>query len=256
MTGRVRGHRRPGPGEGWVALTVFFLGAVVLCGGATAVWGWIVTSTAGRVTAAVAAGLLAAGYAGRSGLRAWHRRQAQAALAAWPAAAGWEPVVVGGPWPWTHLQRTPGVAVVRWAYTRFVDGFDVTAGEIDWHDDGLGRAVRRPEGSGVFVWVRLPAPVAGMSVRVQREQFRRRRGEDEFRRRFETIGFDSFRLDDPAFRAAHVSGDVPPWTAIDSDLFAFVPVRRPVTPDAVEDAVRRTLRVVTLLDLGPDRASE
>jgi hypothetical protein len=53
-----------------------------------------------------------------------------------------------------------------------------------------------------------------------------------------------------------VSGDVPPWTAIDSDLFAFVPVRRPVTPDAVEDAVRRTLRVVALLDLGPDRASE
>lgn len=49
-----------------------------------------------------------------------------------------------------------------------------------------------------------------------------------------------------------MSGDVPPWTAIDRDLFAFIPMRRPITPDLFTDSVRRTVRAVTQLGLGPD----
>jgi hypothetical protein len=109
-------------------------------------------------------------------------------------------------------------------------------------------------GRGVFVRVRLPEPVGGMAVRVHRQLYRLRDGEDEFRRRFETIGCDSSRLDDPTFRAAHVSGEVPPWTAVDRDLFAFIPMRHPITPDLFTDSVRRTVRVAELLDLGPDRS--
>jgi hypothetical protein len=66
------------------------------------------------------------------------------------------------------------------------------------------------------------------------------------------VGFDSYRFDGPAFRAAHVRGDVPLWTVLDRDLFAFVPLDGPVTPGAIDSAVRRTLCVVELMEFGPD----
>jgi hypothetical protein len=62
-------------------------------------------------------------------------------------------------------------------------------------------------------------------------------------------------VDGPAFRAAHVRGYVPLWTVVDRDLFAFVPLDGPVTPGAIDSAVRCTLRAVGLTELGPDGAT-
>jgi hypothetical protein len=49
-----------------------------------------------------------------------------------------------------------------------------------------------------------------------------------------------------------VNGDIPLWTVIGRDLFAFVPLAGPATPAAVDLAVERTLRVVRLMEFGPD----
>jgi hypothetical protein len=142
------------------------------------------------------------------------------------------------------------MATVASVYAASIDGYDVTAGEIEWIDNGLGNAVDRREGHGVFVVVRLPHAVPSTAVRAYRTLPSRRAGEDEFRRRFRIICTDAAfaaRLDDPALRAAQVSAEIPPWTLIDDQLFAFVPLDTPLTPRAVEDAVDRTLQVLHLL---------
>jgi hypothetical protein len=117
--------------------------------------------------------------------------------------------------------------------------------------------VTKYSGHGVYVLVQLPQPLRSMSVRAYRKP-RSGHRDDAFRRRFGVRGLDRHRLADPEFRAAHVRGDVPSWTAIDRDLFAFVTLDKPVTPAVIESAVQRTLRIVHLLGLGPaaiDRAA-
>jgi hypothetical protein len=252
MTGRVRNHRRPSPADGvyaTVAVLVFCLGLACARG---------ILNVLALEWPALTGVVLATG-AGYLGYKRWRRHRltvrARREMAEWRASSGWTEVPPPAAWPWTSLQRWPDVVTVLNARARTVDGFPVKVGQISWTEDGLGRTVDRYAGSGLFVLVRLPQPVPSMAVRGYRKAYRRRSDEeDEFRRRFETVGFDSYRFDGPAFRAVHVRGDVPLWTVIDRDLFAFVPLDEPLTPGAIDSAVRRTLRVVELMEFGPDGA--
>jgi hypothetical protein len=253
MNGRVRNHRRVNRfTEGASALAVIAL----VCGGGVAVLAALAALSGYLPGVAILAvpGTLVVGHVVRARRRVRRAVRARRELAAWAGPAGWTsiPVAADRPWPWTGLQVAPDVAVVLSAYTRRVGAFPVTVGEIRWHNRGLGTTVEPAAGSGLFVLVELPQPLPSMAVRCYPALSRRRPGEDEFRRRFETRGFDSYRLDDPEFRAAHVNGDVPLWTVIGRDLFAFVPLDRPATPAAVDLAMERTLRVVRLMEFGPD----
>jgi hypothetical protein len=185
------------------------------------------------------------------GLRAHRQLRAAGAMAGWVATGGWEPVV-DRPWPWQGLVRWPDTVTVLRAYGKRVEGFPVVTGELRFQDNGLGTSVDRRDGRAAFAVVTLPQPAPSMAVRVHREPARRRRGEDEFRRRFHPVGADSHRLDRPELRAAHVRGDIPPWTLLDDELFAFVPLTGPLRPDDLEETARRAIRVVLLLDVGVD----
>jgi hypothetical protein len=242
----VRSHRRPAAGwelAGWFALT-----AAVCIGGGTILHNipWSGASLAGLAILYMII---------RSAVRRGRERRAPRKLQRWSEEQGWPAVPVRSNWPWSHLVFRPDMTVVTRAYTKTLAGYPVTAGEIRWEADGLGRSVPAGTGHGVFVWIKLPATVPGMAVRLVRPVPRPRDGEDQFRTRFETIGFDSYRLDDPVFREAQASGAIPPWTVTGRDLFAFVQLNKPTTGADIEDAAARTLRITGLLDLGADRSS-
>jgi hypothetical protein len=238
--------------EGASAFAVLLL----ICGGGVAALAAlsVVSGYLPGLALLVVPGTLIAGYVVRDRLRVRGAIRARRELAEWARPAGWTAVPVAGDrgWPWTGLQVAPDVAVVLSAYTKRIVAFPVTVGEIRWHNRGLGTTVEDAAGSGLFVLVELPQALESMAVRCYPDLARRRPGEDEFRRRFELRGFDSYRLDNPELRAAHLNGDVPLWTVIGRDLFAFVPLDGPATPDAVDLAVERTLRVVRLMEFGPD----
>lgn len=149
-------------------------------------------------------------------------------------AEGWQPVPTDRPWPWLPLIERPGQTTVSLAWTRTVDRLPVAVGEIAWEGDALAGAVKGYAGRGVFVVVELPSPTEPMALR-----------------RHRTIG-TSHRLDFPAMREAFEAGEIPPWTAADDHLFTFTAIPDRLRGDAVREAVRRTLLVVRLLDLGPD----
>jgi hypothetical protein len=150
-------------------------------------------------------------------------------------AEGWQSVPADQPWPWLPLIEPPGKATVRVALTRTVDRLPVTVGEIAWDGNALAGAVKGYGGQGVFVVVELPAPTGSMALR----------------RSGRTIG-TSHRLDFPAMRAAFEAGEIPPWTAAGDRLFTFTATGDRLRVAAAQEAVRRTLLVVRLLDLGPD----
>lgn len=198
--------------------------------------------------------MLATLFAEIAALGAWwsHReRRAAREVARWVATDGWEPVPPR-PWPWRELVWSADTVTVLRAYTKRVDGFPVVTGELSFVDSALGAAVDRLAGYAAFAVVTLPQPAPSMAVRVHRNPRGRRAGDDEFRRRFRPVGAESHRLDNPELRAAHVRGDVPPWTLIEDELFVFVPLDRPLRPGDLEETVRRAIRVVRLLDVGAD----
>ncbi|RSM58441.1 hypothetical protein DMB66_29710 [Actinoplanes sp. ATCC 53533] len=185
----------------------------------------------------------------------WRRRREQRAareVAGWVATGGWEPVSPR-PWPWQGLVRWADTVTVLRAYAKRVEGFPVVTGELEFSDNGLGTSVDRRDGRAAFAVVTLPQPAPSMAVRAHRNAVRRGEGDDdEFRRRFRPVGAESHRLDNPELRAAHVRGDIPPWTLIEDELFVFVPLDRPLRPRDLEEAARKAIRVVRLLDVGAD----
>jgi hypothetical protein len=180
----------------------------------------------------------------------WRLREGRAAreLAGWVAAGGWEPVP-DRPWPWWGLVEHADTVTVLRAYRNRVAGLPVVTGELAFVDDALSTAVDRREGYAVFVVVTLPQPAPARAVRLRRNPVSRRLDRDEFRRRFRPVGAEQHRLDDPELRAAHVRGEIPPWTLIEDELFAFVPLTAPLRPEHLEDAARRAIRVVHLFGL-------
>jgi hypothetical protein len=186
----------------------------------------------------------------RRNLRRRHPDRAE--LDRWARDTGRQPVAVARPWPWASLVLAPDMVTVWSAYAGEIDGLPVVVGEISWVGNGLGDAVDRGNGRGVFTVVALPGVPSRGAVREWRNVYARRDGQDEFPRRFRTIGGDpdlAARLAATALRDAHVRGDVPPWTIQDGELFSIVAVEDTVTPGAVEDAARRTVHVVDLLHL-------
>jgi hypothetical protein len=265
MNGRVRHHRRgPGAIAGIVASVVLLVAvigfAVIAAVAQVGIRDLLTTRTGlpyGWLVPPVIVGVFLATVAVRGHLRRRRLSQVRQELARWAETSGWSPVSTDRAWPWATLVRAPGMVTVGSAYTRQVDGLTVTGGEISWIDNGLGEAVDRWSGTGVFTIVTLPRARPRSAVREWRNVYRRRDGEDEFRRRFRVIVNDdeSARLlADPALQEAHVRGDVPPWTLIDRELFTVVPDDAPITSPAIESATRRTLRVVDLLGLRSDRA--
>jgi hypothetical protein len=144
------------------------------------------------------------------------------------------------------------VTVLR-AYRKRVGGFAVVTGELAFTENGLGATVDRRDGHAAFAVVALPQPAPSMAVRLRRQPPRPRHGEDEFRRRFVLLGTGS---PGPALRDAHVHGDVPPWTLVDDELFAFVPLDGPLRPIDLEETARRAVRVVSLLGLAAVEVGE
>lgn len=188
---------------------------------------------------------------GVAAVRAWLRSsrglRAHDELRHWERTAGWEPAAWR--WPWQGLVRWAETVTVLRAYAKRVEGFPVRVGELEFDDNGLGTAVDRRSGRAAFAIVGLARPVPSMGVRVRRQPPRLRAGEDEFRHRFAPVGLDADRLADPALRAAHVRGDIPPWTAIGDELFVFVPLDGPLRPRDLDEAARRAILAVRLLKL-------
>jgi hypothetical protein len=255
MTGPVRSHRRSSP-----VVDLLWLGGLI--GGG--LLGLVLLQVALAALADLTGGdgcvvlivAVLAAVAGRAWLRRRRLKRAAHELAEWTGAGGWEPVVPR-PWPWRQLVRWAGTVTVLRSYTRRVEGFPVVAGVLEFTENALGETVNRWGGQAVFAIVTLAQPSPSMAVRARREPGRQRRGEDEFRRRFRPVGAESRRLGDPELRAAHVRGDIPPWTLLEDELFVFVPLDGPLRPHDLEEATRRAIRVVCLLGLpvevGEDR---
>jgi hypothetical protein len=189
-------------------------------------------------------GVAAFGRAHRQGRR---KQRAADELRHWERTAGWEPAAWR--WPWQSLVRWPETVTVLRAYAKRVDGFPVRTGLLEFDDNGLGTTVDRRSGRAAFAIVALPRPVPSMGVRIHRLPGRLRDGEDEFLHRFQAVGPDTERLGDPQLRAAHLRGEIPPWTVNGDELFAFVPLDAPLRPHDLEETVRKAIRVVRLLGL-------
>jgi hypothetical protein len=212
------------------AATIAFL--LVCCGGSLIL---AALKVAAQHFPLVMAAAVAVGVSVRRAVRKLRDREALRQL----AAEGWEPAATDQPWPWLELLERPGQTEVHRAWTRTVDGLPLTAGEITWDDNALNGSVQGWTGRGVFVVVELPAPTEPMALR----------------RPHRTIG-SSHRLGFPAMLAAYEAGEIPPWTAKDDRLFTFNAIPDQLRAGAIPEAVERTLLVVRLLDLGPDRPTE
>jgi hypothetical protein len=163
------------------------------------------------------------------------RYRANRRMKRWSAEAGWHVIDRNSrDWPWQGLNLN-GEALVKRAWTMECDGFPVTAGDVRWSGGAFAGAVLAREGRGIFVVVRLPLPTPGMAMRLP----------------YQFIG-DSHRLESLALREAYLKGEIPPWTASGNQLFTVEEHPGWTTPHAIEHAIRRALRVVQLLDLGPD----
>ncbi|WP_328470521.1 hypothetical protein OHA21_04740 [Actinoplanes sp. NBC_00393] len=163
------------------------------------------------------------------GQRELLRRRAQA----WAASAGWTAVARDDRlWPWQGLQLHGEVRVER-AWTRDVDGFAVTTGEIRWTGGALSGAVLPRHGKGAFVVVRLPRAVPDMAVRLP----------------YRFVG-DWPRQTEPEVRQAFLDGRIPPWTVREGELFTIEPQDGLfLDPDVLDRAVRRALLAVRMLEL-------
>jgi hypothetical protein len=202
---------------------------IIVCGG-----GSLVVATfkvAAQQFPLVFLAMLGGGLVAGPAVRTIRDRQTRRRL----AADGWRPVPAAQPWPWQPLLERPDQTTVHRAWARTVDGLPLAAGEISWDDNALNGSVTGWAGRGVFVVVKLPAPTEPMALR----------------RPHRTIGA-SHRLDFPAMRAAFEAGEIPPWTARDDRLFTFEAIPGQLRAGQIQEAVRRTLLVVRLLDLGPD----
>jgi len=166
------------------------------------------------------------------------RERAHRWMNRWAETVGWTEIDRDSrDWPWRGLNPS-GEALVKRAWTHEVDGYPVTAGEVGWSGGAFAGAVLLREGRGIFVVVRLPLPAPPMAMRLP----------------YEFVG-DSQRLNQPALRQAYLDGKIPPWTARGDEMFTIESQDAWITPDATDCAVRRALRVVQLLDLGPDVSS-
>jgi hypothetical protein len=159
------------------------------------------------------------------------RRLFRNRLRRWALLGDWTPVE--RPWPWEPPPR--GVIKVRRAWERRIDGLPVTFGELRWKGNAFAGMVLLHGGSGAFVIVRLPLPSPPMALR----------------HAFEPVG-GSPRLDQPALREAYLAGDIPTWTVRDDELYTIEARDAWFDPAMADEAVRRALHIVRLLDLGPD----
>ena len=171
-------------------------------------------------------------------------------LRRWADRGGWAEVDPDErPWPWqpragrrTKIHRAwqppaGGRVKVRRAWQREIDGLPVTFGELSWKNTDFAGTASQHKGKGAFVIVRLPQTQPPMALR----------------HAFEPVG-DSPRLEQPALLAAYLAGEIGPWTVRDNELFTIEPRDAWLDPDMADQAVRRALRAVQLLDLGPDAA--
>ena len=150
-------------------------------------------------------------------------------LGRWATANGWTPVGAGSRgWPWEGLALN-GKAEAGRAWARE----DVTFGEVRWSGGAFAGAVPQREGHGVFVVIRLPESQPGMAMRLP----------------YVVVG-DSPRLQRPKLREAFLSGEIPPWTVRDRELFTVEAV--PVEAAAAQRAIGRARRIAGLLDLDGD----
>jgi hypothetical protein len=262
MEGRVRSHRR-GPGRiAWIVIGVAILAACLLFAAVRASLEVAIADFSSRREwlrgwhlPAALCGLCLATAAIRKFLSNRRLARVHRDLERWQATSGWVRGRVDRIWPWTPLILAPDMVTVESAFDGELAGLPATIGELSWIDNGLGGAVDRWSGRGIFTVVRLPGSPPDFAVRRYRTAHRQRVGEDEFRRRFRTIPIDTVnvpRLDQEALRKAHVNGEIPPWTLLEGELFAVVSIDRMATPAAMESAASQTLRVVELIGLRSD----
>nr|WP_221377782.1 hypothetical protein [Actinoplanes polyasparticus] len=185
-------------------------------------------------------------------------------LRRWAVRGGWTEVDPDErPWPWqphaasrTKIRRAwqpqtggrikvrrawqpqaGGRIKVRRAWQREIDGLPVTFGELSWKNTDFDGTASQHRGKGAFVIVRLPQTQPPMTLR----------------HTFEPVG-DSPRLEQPALLEAYLAGEIGPWAVRNNELFTIEPRDAWLDPDMADQAVRRALRAVQLLDLGPDAA--
>ncbi|WP_148308168.1 hypothetical protein [Actinoplanes friuliensis] len=245
MSQRVRHHRRRNGLVDGVFVVVLMVGG--LCG----LIGLRVALLAFSDVAGGWADLLLFGVIGLAATAVWWwrqriRRRAAQAIEQWERTAGWEPVLLGQRWPWVDMVRWAETVTVLRAYRK--PGLIV--GLVEFAENGLGAAVDRHAGRAAFAIVTLARPAPTGAVRVYREVAARRRGEDEFRRRFRVIGGEL----SPALQRAHVDGEVPAWTCTGDQMFVFVPLDGPLWPWHLERAAAKARRVVELsaVEVGED----
>lgn len=161
-------------------------------------------------------------------------------FAAWAGAGNWIPVPVDRAWPWSPLLRDPNTVAVERAWQSVTDDRLVTVGEARWSDNALFGAVTGFAGRAAFVEIELPVAGEPMGLR----------------RPYRRIG-TSYRLDRPALQDAFENGEIPPFTVHDRSLFTFEAFEEQRLTPMILDRLRdRTERIVRLLDLGPDVATD
>ncbi|MBL7254348.1 hypothetical protein [Paractinoplanes lichenicola] len=188
-----------------------------------------------RFRAFAGCGVLLALGLGMTAAIAVGRARTLRSLVLWAAASGWTAIDPREcPWPWSDL-HLKGSSRVRFAYAGTVGGLPIVFGQVRWKGGAFGNAASSPDGSGLFVVVRLPLHEPPMAVRLP----------------YVFVG-DSPRLDRPLLRQSFLADEIPPFTVRDNELFTIEP--RDSWPDAAtaEEAVRRALLIVELLDVGPD----
>ncbi len=184
-------------------------------------------------SAYAAVGLVAVAGGGYLLARLRYRRH----LRRWAAHREWTPIDPDGrAWPWPGQPR--GTVKVRRAWQRETGGLLVTFAEVRWRGDAFDGMILQPKGSGALVVVRLPQPEPPMALH----------------HAFEPVG-DSPRLEQPALLEAYLAGDIPTWTVRGDELYTVEARDAWVSPELADQVVDGALRVVRLLDLGPDTSS-
>jgi hypothetical protein len=160
-------------------------------------------------------------------------------LRRWAAGDGWAPIDPDErQWPWPPGTGAPparGRVTIRQAWQRTIDGLSVTLAEAKWRGDPFEGLILLRKGQGAVVVVRLPQPSPPMALH----------------HAFTPVG-DSPRLDQPALREAYQSGAISTFAIRGAELFTVEPRDAWLDPRMAEEAVRRALHALRVLDLGPD----
>ncbi len=184
-----------------------------------------------------------------------YRRWALRATSRWTQQHGWAPVATMRDWPWTTVQ--PGVPTpsVQYAWSKTVNGFQVTVGEVIWEPSGMLDIAGPAKGRGTFAVLQLPRQYPRLGVRRKLRPDPLQPERDEFSRQYWTICVDAasaVNLISDAIKQAHTAGDFPDWLLVGDQIYIVTRHSGPTTPVRTKRAIQHVQRIADLLGLTRD----